>query len=82
MLAVHVNDKQHVINYDDVKIVATETNYTKRLFMEMFHIKTTESTMNKRSDVQNLSNIYTYIMSKANSGKNSNQTLYDHNFLV
>ena len=77
MLAVHVNDNKHVINYDEVKIVATEANYTKRLFLEMFYIKTTENTMNKRSDVQNLSNIYTYIMSKANSGRNNNLTLYE-----
>ena len=67
MLATHVNENDHRIDYDDVKIMATESNYYKRLFLEMFHIQTTDNTMNKKSDVQNLSNIYAYLISKGNS---------------
>ena len=62
MLAAHVNNNDHKMNYEDVEILDVESNYTKRIFLEMYHINATEIVMNKRSDVKNLSSMYTYIL--------------------
>ena len=77
MLAVHVNENDHHINYEDANVIATERNYKKRIFLEMFYITTTEDTMNKKSDVEQLSNIYTYIINKGNQRSNDYHSLFE-----
>ena len=77
MLAAHVNEYDHKINYDDVKILDIEPNYHKRSFLEMYHIKKTQPVMNKRSDIQDLSVLYTYLMELDNHGHNNLDTLYE-----
>ena len=62
MLATHVNTENHRISYENVKILDIERNYTKRCFLEMYHIYKTEDTINKRSDIQDLSAVYTNIL--------------------
>ena len=75
MLAKHVQEKDHQINYNEVKILCQEPMYQKRLFHEMYHIYTQQNTMNKRTDIQNLSSIYTYVLS-LNHRTNHNESLF------
>jgi Reverse transcriptase (RNA-dependent DNA polymerase) len=61
-LSEHVIDKGHHINFDQVKILHIEHNNTKRLFLEMIEISNSSSAMNKKTDIENLSQIYSYIL--------------------
>ena len=62
-LASHANNFNHNIAYESVRILATEHNYHKRLFLEMAFIHQETNTMNKRTDINNLSEIYAYLLS-------------------
>lgn len=66
-LAEHANNSLHNIDYNSVKVLATQTNHTKRLFLEMAYISQHTNCMNKRSDIQNLSEIYSYLLSLDNN---------------
>ena len=55
---------QHVVDWDNVKILHTENNQQKRDIMEMIHIKTTSNAMNKQSECKYLSNTYNHILKK------------------
>lgn len=59
-----INNIDHVIDFDNVQILAKEQNYTKRNFLEMTYINDYNNNLNKRSDVNNLSVIYTYILNR------------------
>lgn len=61
-LASHVINNKHEMNYEDSSILDIETNYTKRTFLEMVHINSNNNTMNRRSDINNLSIIYNYVL--------------------
>uniref|UniRef100_A0A6P7H037 Uncharacterized protein LOC114349148 n=1 Tax=Diabrotica virgifera virgifera TaxID=50390 RepID=A0A6P7H037_DIAVI len=61
-LAKHVHDEQHVMNYNETKILAMENNLNKRLFLEMAFIIQTDNLINKKSDVEHLSEIYAYLL--------------------
>lgn len=61
-LAVHCNNTLHTMDFEDVTIKCVENNYRARLFLEMVYIKMCENTMNFRSDIENLSNIYSYLL--------------------
>ena len=50
-------------NLDNVEILHKEKNYIKRSFAEMFYIKTCNS-VNYRTDIDNLSQIYCNLISK------------------
>lgn len=54
----------HSPNFDEVKILDKETNYSKRNILEMIHIKTTDNTMNKQTDSLSLTNSYNSIINK------------------
>ncbi|XP_050515045.1 uncharacterized protein LOC126890234 [Diabrotica virgifera virgifera] len=61
-LAKHVHDEQHIINYNETKILAMENNLNKRLYLEMAFITQTDYLINKKSDVEHLSEIYAYLL--------------------
>ncbi|XP_044745168.1 uncharacterized protein LOC123307031 [Coccinella septempunctata] len=63
-LAIHANNLDHQIDLENVKILKIEKNYHKRLIHEMIEIKKGEYTINKKSDIQKLSNIYSYLLEK------------------
>lgn len=65
-LANHTAEKDHNFDFDNVKILDSDTNYKKRLFLEMFHIHK-NSTVNFKSDTNQLSNIYCNILQRYNS---------------
>ena len=64
---------QHVVDWDNVKILHTENNQQKRDIMEMIHIKTTSNAMNKQSECKYLSNTYNHILKKKEMQSISNQ---------
>lgn len=61
-LANHANSKHHDINYQEVKILEFERNPFTRSFLEMCHISTTSNTMNSKTDLNNLSTFYKYLL--------------------
>lgn len=61
-LATHVNDLNHNINFQDVKILNIEQNSIKRNFLEMYQINKNKNSINKKSDIQHLSNIYVFLL--------------------
>lgn len=54
LLAKHAIDNNHHYNFDNDKVVTKETIYTKRLVLEVIHIKPDQNSGNNRSDIQNL----------------------------
>ncbi|KAJ8980862.1 hypothetical protein NQ317_008921 [Molorchus minor] len=62
-LARHAVDHNHSIDYENVKILDTESNLHKRLFLEMAHIFKEDNTINARTDIESLSVLYTYLLS-------------------
>ena len=61
-LAEHVNKFDHKMKYEEVKILNTQRNLTKRLFLEMTCIAQTENCINKKTDISHLSEIYSYLL--------------------
>ncbi|XP_044751492.1 uncharacterized protein LOC123311526 isoform X2 [Coccinella septempunctata] len=62
-LAQHCHDNQHMMNFNNIQILEREKNYRKRTFLEMFHIKKNlENVVNSRSDIKNISSIYTFLI--------------------
>jgi len=63
-LAQHHFETGHDFNFSDVKILDREQGYRKRCISEMIHIYITDN-INLRSDVDNLSHIYSNLLKKA-----------------
>ena len=61
-LAGHALGNGHTFDFENVRVLDRESNYRNRLFLEMFHIKTTTDAVNFKKDVENLSNIYSFII--------------------
>lgn len=61
-LAKHINDTDHTMNYEEPKILDVENNTFKRTFLEMVRIHQTTDSMNYRRDIENLSNMYTFLL--------------------
>lgn len=57
-LATHCLENQHSPNYNDTKVLTTERNTFKRNFLEMVFINNHDNTINRKTDIQNLNNIY------------------------
>ncbi|XP_072397194.1 uncharacterized protein [Diabrotica undecimpunctata] len=57
-LAQHAINTKHEVNFNEVKILGTERNLVKRQFLEMCAILKHPNTLNKRTDISNLSQIY------------------------
>ncbi|XP_044757785.1 uncharacterized protein LOC123315942 [Coccinella septempunctata] len=62
-LADHIRKKDHRMDYGAVEILDFENNTRKRCFLEMFHIKSHNNSMNYRRDIEGVSNIYSYLIS-------------------
>ena len=76
-MAEHSITTNHLPNYDDVSILDHSNSYKKRTFMEMARISQNPNAMNKRSDIANLSNIYSYLLhldNNKNPPNNSNSS--------
>ncbi|XP_055842777.1 uncharacterized protein LOC129909729 [Episyrphus balteatus] len=65
-LALHCIDEGHRPNFTDVDILDTEKHYSKRMLIEMLHILDTDNTVNRRSDCEGLSNIYSQFVQRIN----------------
>ena len=63
-LTKHTIEKDHFYDFVNTKILANEPNYKKRLLLEMCHIAGTDDAVNLRTDVENLSKIYSPILRK------------------
>lgn len=63
-LAEHAFDHNHSFNFTDTKMIGKEINLTKRLLREMVEIKKERKSINKRSDIENLSSAYYNIIDR------------------
>lgn len=61
-LAEHSRITNHIMNFGETKILELEKAARKRCFLEMYHIKKNSNTMNSKSDIQGISNIYSYLI--------------------
>lgn len=59
-LSIHATENKHKFDFDNTKIIDTENNYNKRL--EMINIKQNHKSINFRTDVDNLSSIYSNLI--------------------
>ena len=82
-LAAHCLSNDHTFDFDDVKILDHEKHYTNRLFLEMYNIHLTNNTINFKTDVEGMSNIYSYIIEIDKSNRRKiNCTQNDSDSLV
>ena len=61
-LSQHSLNLGHRFNFENVKVLDREPGYHGRMFLEMYYIKTTENTVNFKTDLENLSSIYSFII--------------------
>lgn len=52
-------------DYGKTKILEKGDKYKYKLFLEMFHIKENEKSINNRTDIENLSNLYFELINKS-----------------
>lgn len=57
-LSKHSLDLKHTPKFDMTKILTVEKNVNKRLILESLYIQTSEKTMNRKTDIENISDIY------------------------
>lgn len=70
-LAEHVYSMDHQMDFESTKILASQTHYTKRLFMEMVHIAQENGCINKKTDIKHLSEMYSYLLWQGSGEGNS-----------
>ena len=61
-LSKHVVENLHLIDFKNPKILAYQSNLDKRLFLEMCFINNSSGNLNYKKDIQNLSNIYSFLL--------------------
>lgn len=61
-LATHSIQLGHVFDYDGIKVLTTENDYRKRLFLEMAYINKYKNCINFKTDTDQLNIIYTNIL--------------------
>lgn len=61
-LSRHALENDHNIDFENTTILDIESNFSKRCFKEMVYIKKHQNTLNYRTDISNLSNIYNNII--------------------
>ena len=61
-LAEHVINEDHQADWEGAEILEKADSYYKRIFLEMVHINLDSTCLNKKSDTQDLSAIYSYIL--------------------
>lgn len=71
-LANHSKTNNHNFKFDNPKILHNETNYTKRIFLEMYYIHLNQkNTINNRQDTNNLDKIYHQFIHTQNTTPNT-----------
>lgn len=63
-LSSHSMETSHQFDFDAVECLGRESNEKKRRILETIHIIKTENTTNFKSDTENLSSIYNYVLRK------------------
>ena len=63
-LAEHSINTNHQPDYEEIQVLDTINSTNKRCFVEMVRIAQEENPMNKRSDIDSLSLIYSYLIKK------------------
>ena len=58
VISQHINKFNHIFHWDKIKILDKESNLKKRLLSEMLYINSTDYTINKIEDTQELNNVY------------------------
>ena len=61
-LAEHATSYKHSFDFKNTKILDTENILKKRLFLEMTYIQRENSSVNYKTDIENLSAIYNKII--------------------
>ena len=61
-LAEHATTYKHSFDFNNTKILDTENNIKKRLLLEMIYIEKENSSINYKTDIENLSAIYNNII--------------------
>lgn len=74
-LSEHAMDTGHNLDFNNYKILHKEKNLTKRLFLEMVEINREENSINKRTDISGLSNIYSYVLELDNNKQINSDTI-------
>ena len=74
-LASHVHNTGHSMNFEEIKVLAQENKYQKRVFLEMCFIQQCKTSLNQKSDIDNLSVIYSSLLlhDVRKSGEHSNE---------
>ena len=57
-LAQHAHNFKHNFDFKEVNILEQEQNLQKILYLEMIHIQKNNNSINFRTDIENLSDIY------------------------
>jgi len=58
VITEHILDFNHNFDWDNIKILDTESNYNKRLISEMLHIKEKKNGINSHKDTEFLNESY------------------------
>jgi len=58
VITEHILDLNHNFDWDNIKILDTESNYNKRLISEMLHIKEQKNGINSHNDTEFLNESY------------------------
>ena len=61
-LHLHRMQKNHTINFNNIKLLDCETNKEKRLFSEALHIHTQNIFLNKQFEINSLPKEYNFII--------------------
>lgn len=72
-LADHIHSLNHIIDFNTVEVLAKQSNTTKRLFLEMSYIFKEPNSINKKTDIKHLSEIYSYLLSMDSIGISPNR---------
>ena len=64
VISAHILNEHHSFDWDNVRILDSETNYYKRLISEMLHIKEQKNGLNLNKDTELLSESYFDILEK------------------
>ena len=79
-LSQHCLQLGHNMDFDDARVLHHKVSLRERLFFEMVGIANSANTMNLRSDVDGLSNIYSYLLhldySRKETDQNSSGSLF------
>lgn len=63
-LTQHAVQLEHIPDFLNTEIIAVENNASKRYILESLHIQTTEKVMNRKTDVDNISDCYRSLLNK------------------